>query len=644
MEDAIYSREENCQGCNKCIRNCPVFGANISYKLGDANKVRVNAERCIQCGRCIQVCEHNARDYRDDTPRFFEDLKHGEEITVIAAPSLRTNFPDYLKVIGFLKSVGVHLVFDASFGADITTWAYLKAMKEQSLATVIAQPCPAVVRYVQIYQPELRPLLAPIHSPMMCSAIYLKDYMKITDHIAFLSPCIAKGDEINNPDTKGYIRYNVTFRKINEYLKANAIDLNGFVQGEYDDPGCGLGFLFSRPGGLRENVEDRVENIWIRQIEGQENAYPYLNEINRNKDRQKAMPQLIDILNCPQGCNKGTGTLSNWSMDENDELFNRLKQDKRKEKRAFRKATRRLYRNFDRQLKLADFHRGYSQTLQKPLREPSEQEIREIFEKLHKNTEESRSVNCSACGYQNCMEMVKAIINQFDHHDNCVYYNRHELILEKTLLEEKNNEIEAMLNEVNKLSEMQRQRAADLVVRVNEITSSIQEVHQGNDRAATEIESLSYQISNISNMASSLRDFMREMDETFTLFSQSSRNIVGIARRTNMLSLNAGIEAARAGETGKEFKVLAEEIRKLADESKLSAERTIENEGSVVELMERIGGISTELDNKMNEMNQAIMSISAIIEEFTAKGEEIVCTAMNIVDENNANFAEKQSV
>lgn len=332
MKEVIYTKEEYCQGCNKCIRNCPVFGANISYQVDGANKVRINTERCIQCGRCIQVCEHDARDYYDDTQRFLDDLKEGNNITVVAAPSLRANFPDYHKLIGFLKSLGVKLIFDASFGADITTWAYLKAIKERKLDTVIAQPCPAVVRYVQLYQPDIIPLLAPIQSPMMCSAIYLRKYLKNNDDIAFLSPCIAKGDEINTPDTFGYIKYNVTFRKLNEYIQANGIDLKRFSKDEYDDPGCGLGLLFSRPGGLRENVEDRVKDLWIRQIEGQDHAYPYLQQVSASNNQQKALPQLIDILNCGQGCNKGTGAISELSMDETDQLFNELKQEKRKKK------------------------------------------------------------------------------------------------------------------------------------------------------------------------------------------------------------------------------------------------------------------------------------------------------------------------
>lgn len=80
------------------------------------------------------------------------------------------------------------MVYDVSFGADITVWAYLKVLRETGRSSMIAQPCPVIVNYVEKHQPELIDLLAPVHSPMMCTAIYLRKYAGCQDRLAFLSP------------------------------------------------------------------------------------------------------------------------------------------------------------------------------------------------------------------------------------------------------------------------------------------------------------------------------------------------------------------------------------------------------------------------------------------------------------------------
>ena len=99
----VYLDEEKCVGCNKCIRNCPVLGASIAYTLEGKKKVKINIDKCIHCGECIKVCDHDARQYNDDTEMFFTDLKNGKEISLIAAPAIRANFQNYKKLFGYLK-------------------------------------------------------------------------------------------------------------------------------------------------------------------------------------------------------------------------------------------------------------------------------------------------------------------------------------------------------------------------------------------------------------------------------------------------------------------------------------------------------------------------------------------------------------
>ena len=176
-------------------------------KEAEANVIDVDPDKCIACGACLDVCEHNAREYVDDTDDFFNDLGKGERISVLIAPAFLANYPrEYERILGMLKKLGVNRFISVSFGADITTWGYIKYITENNFYGGISQPCPAVVGYIERYTPELIPKLMPVQSPMMCAAIYVKKYLKVNDRLAFISPCIAKKNEIDDTNNRGMFR------------------------------------------------------------------------------------------------------------------------------------------------------------------------------------------------------------------------------------------------------------------------------------------------------------------------------------------------------------------------------------------------------------------------------------------------------
>lgn len=188
----VYAND-NCIGCNKCIRACNCIGACIAGEENGIAKIDVDPVKCVACGACIDACEHDARKFNDDTDRFFSDLARGEKISLLVAPAFKANYPDeYGKVLGGLKKLGVNHIISVSFGADITTWGYLNYVQKYNFTGGISQPCPAIVGYIERYIPELLPKLFPVQSPLMCAAIYTRKELGITDKLAFISPCIAK--------------------------------------------------------------------------------------------------------------------------------------------------------------------------------------------------------------------------------------------------------------------------------------------------------------------------------------------------------------------------------------------------------------------------------------------------------------------
>ena len=633
QQEIIITNEEKCFGCNKCVAKCPV-NANIAYEHNGENKVRIDQLKCIHCGECIDICDHRARDFMDDTQEFFADLKKGANISIIVAPAIRFNFPNYKKLYGYLKSLGVNLIYDVSFGADITTWAYLKAIKESDLHSIIAQPCPVIVNYIQKFKPQLIDKLAPIHSPMMCTAIYLKKYKGVTDKIAFLSPCIGKIDEINEKNTDSIVKYNVTYEKLKQYLVENQIKLNDYPEVDFDDIGCGIGLTFSRPGGLRENVDFHTNgSAWVRQVEGAQHAYHYLDEYAKRIGTGKELPLIVDILNCLHGCNLGTGTSKDISIDDIDCKMNQLKQEKLKKQRKnklFKKGYG-LFQQFDKELILRDFSRKYEDKSNQ-IKITQNHNLDTIFNQMHKTTNDSRKVNCYACGFGNCEKFAQAVSQGINHIENCIDYNQKVHFIEKANLAEKNNQIQEVVAEVKAIGEEREQASQILKECVADITNAIHEVSLGSCENAKHIENISHEMHSILHVAAILKESMLDVENKLQDFSHASDEIVTIAGQTNLLALNAAIEAARAGEQGRGFAVVAEEVRVLANQSKDTVTSTKNSENQIKGQVEKIIDISDSLAKKVDAVSLEITDISATVEEVTAKCQGIAATAMTLVE------------
>ena len=432
-----------CVGCNKCIFKCPTHANDAVLEDGE-NKIHVNNDLCIWCGECLSVCDHQARQLSDDTENFFRALRDGEAVSVITAPALRHNIPEYRRLFGYLKHLGVKLIYDVSFGADITVWGYLKAIREQGIQTMIAQPCPVVVRYIEHFRPELLPYLAPVHSPALCTGIYMKQYAGCADKLAFLSPCISKTVEFTDENTGGVVSYNVTYKNLLDYLRRNEIDLSAYADTDFDSPKGGLGFTFSRPGGLRENVAFYAPDAWVKQVEGIEAVDTYFNEYLSRIEAGQPVPLLVDALNCKDGCNKGTATTREAQLDAIDLQMDALKSQVEREKAEL------LFRHFDETLSLADFTRMYSDRSELHER-ATEEQIEAVFQQLEKHTQRERTVNCFSCGYGNCRSFANAVALGQNHIENCFQYTRAQLKKQKEELAQKHKTIISSLNYASKI-------------------------------------------------------------------------------------------------------------------------------------------------------------------------------------------------
>lgn len=615
---------ENCIGCNKCIRSCPSLTANIAQN----NRVEVDSDMCISCGSCFDHCKHNARDYEDDTHMFLSDLKKGKKYSIIVAPAFIANYPnDYKRIFGYLKSLGVQHIYSVSFGADITTWAYIKYIKETGRTGMISQPCPAIVNYIEMYQPDLISMLAPLHSPMLAEAIYLRKYKGVSEELVFLSPCIAKRDEIKDRNTNNYVKYNVTFKKLlqsigNSYKTAKEAD---------EESVYGLGAKYPKPGGLKECVQFFLGNdTAILQVEGEEEAYRFLEEYLKRKSNK---PFLVDILNCQKGCIRGTGTdesINDIDVELAINKMNSLVESKPEKRGIFKLGVKEhnawnstlsledRWRYFDEQfcdLDLNDFMRKYeSKSISVKIPTPKEED--DIFNSMLKKTNFSRCIDCSCCGYATCRDMVKAIYNGVNKKDNCIFY-------EKSLAEIEKEEVENIHKISIEEQKDHKEKLQSIISQFKLLNEGVSDLANANELTAVDATNITQSIAGICEECKEIETSLGVFSEFIEAYNSSNEDIVGIANQTNLLSLNASIESSRAGDAGRGFSVVAKEIRKLSDSTKQLID---ENKKKALDTIPKINASIEDIKKllaSISKMEDSITNIASTTQEISAQSESI---------------------
>lgn len=620
------------------------MGATVASENEDGRGIiKVDGAKCVACGACFDVCEHNAREYVDDTEAFFEALGRGEKISILIAPAFLANYPkEYEQVLGGLKKLGVNRMISVSFGADITTWAYLNYVQKYNFTGGISQPCPAVVSYIERYLPELIPNLFPVQSPMMCTAIYANKVMGVKDKMAFISPCIAKKDEITSERGKGLISYNVTFEHLMKYVREHNIS----------GPSCkdeieyGLGSVYPTPGGLKENVYWFLgEDVFIRQMEGEKHMYHYL-EKNKDKIANHKTPYLfVDALNCADGCLYGTATESDKNKTE-DPLIEMMRiRNASKSKKKGTAWSRRLtpaqrLKKLNKQfanLNLEDYLCSYtdkSDTCEHA--QPSKEELEAIFNDMKKTTPESRKINCSCCGYDTCHDMAVAIHNGFNHKKNCIHYIKDEVENEKKRALKLADQVEEEKGAIAK----QHQKILDTVSGVNDefelVFKAVNEMSDGNNNSAEECTEISMSMSRILEFCDSLNQSMQEISDSMTELTDNNKEVVSIASQTNLLALNASIEAARAGEAGRGFAVVAGEINTLAADSSETAQRSDVTQKKITDAVATVLEETEKLVEVIGKINTKTEGVAAVTEEIAASSTMILDSSEQIKQQLNA--------
>ena len=528
MSEIIVVDSEKCVGCNACIRSCPAPEANITKILDDGRSVTtVNSERCIACGECVRNCLHGARDYIDDTEEAMSAIEKTEKLIILATPSIKTVFPKQWKnILNWFRENGC-MVFDVSFGADICTWAHIRAIQRGAVGNIITQPCAAIVKYIETYQPTLLKNLSPIHSPILCSAIYIKRYLRLPNKIAVLSPCVAKKNEFNETS---FVEFNVTFQKLMEYFKSKHIvirtDQDDDLAYHFDGEQGQMGAIYPKPGGLRDNLWLHDPEINIVTSEGVHRVYPELDMYAKLNESKK--PRVFDVLSCEFGCNVGAGARSQQTLFDIMQTMNDVEKEasgRRKIKGGFFRASEdQIFKRFDDELMLEDFVRQYRELT--PSYEPTLEELEPIFNSMGKHTESEKNYNCHACGYSSCKAMATAIYRGINFPDNC-------LVHAKSLLMSKKNSISGQDEKMAKLS-------SD-VEKISRSLNEIIEANDSNDNRKNDVHELLTNVIEFCNSTEtmdkeSLTSLVEILEKTDDAFNELDKNIKNTSDNTSTIN------------------------------------------------------------------------------------------------------------
>ena len=360
----VYVDEAKCVGCDTCISYCPTGAIQ-----GEPNKAHqvISPVVCIACGQCLTHCPmsaiHEEVSYVEKVARM---LKDPDVLTIASpAPAVRYALAECFgapvgttatgKMIAALKKLGFKRVWDTEFGADLTIWEEGTELIGRLTGTLkkplpqFTSCCPAWIKYVETFHPEILPHLSSAKSPVSMVAALSKTYGAEKAHILpkkvfFVSimPCIAKKYEGMRPELSGkdgkYIDATITTRELAWLIKHEGINFNALPEETPDDLmgdstggatifgvtggtlEAALRFAYQKVTGLKPQSMDFTAvrgmkgvreatikmgalDVKIAVVNGLKYAHPICEQVKNGTSPY----QFIEVMTCPGGCVNGGG-------------------------------------------------------------------------------------------------------------------------------------------------------------------------------------------------------------------------------------------------------------------------------------------------------------------------------------------------
>ncbi len=399
----VYTTENICHDCYKCIRHCPCKAIRIVD-----GRAGIIQELCVACGNCVQICPAKAKKIRPDLSRAKFLLGSGKKVYASLAPSF-VSFFDKVEpgaMVTALKRLGFAGVSETALGAQLVSAETAKFLKDAPNGVYLSSACPAVVDYVKKYAPGFAGNVVKVSSPLLAHCKLLRQRYGEDIAVVFFGPCVAKKNEADrHPDN---LNLALTFQDLRDWLTSENINPEAINPVDYQPmvpEHAAEGRVYALEGGMNDTLRDVKSDVKYLSVSGLYNLKRLLQD-DPEAAKSQECKLFIECLACSGGCVRGpvmpraNNTLRSIIKVAKDyDHGNSLKRD--------------CELNIDEPV--------VAETV--PDADIPEEDIKGALATIGKFTP-ADELNCGGCGYFSCRDFAKALIQNKAENSMCLSYLR----------------------------------------------------------------------------------------------------------------------------------------------------------------------------------------------------------------------------
>ena len=321
--------QEKCIKCGRCIDVCsyhaiirqerPCAAACGMDAIGsDKNgKADIDYDKCVSCGQCLVNCPFGAIADKSQIFQMIRAIQAGERVYAAVAPAFVGQFGPKVtpgKLRAAMKQLGFADILEVAIGADLCAAQeaddFVNEVPEK-LPFMGTSCCPAWSMMAKKLFPEHADCISMALTPMTLTARLIKHHHPDAK-VAFIGPCAAKKLEAMRKDVRSEVDFVLTFEEMTGIFDARHVDLESLPEdphGVNDASTDGRNFAVS--GGVAQAVVNVIKEKYPEREVKVTNAEG-LRECRKMMTAAKAGKYngyLLEGMACPGGCVAGAGTM-----------------------------------------------------------------------------------------------------------------------------------------------------------------------------------------------------------------------------------------------------------------------------------------------------------------------------------------------